>query len=168
MEPLHQNVARVLAAATAAGLALEVRHFPDRTATAQQAAEAVGVGVGQIVKSLIFAVDGAPVVALVSGSNRLDEARLAAAAGGATVGRVDAEAARAATGFPIGGVPPFGHVSPLPVFVDEDLLAYEVLWAAAGTPHDNFPISPADLVRVSAGVVCTLRPDPVSLPDRSV
>ena len=94
------------------------------------------------------------VLALVSGSNQLDEAALAAAAGGSSAAaRVDADAVRAATGFPIGGVPPFGLATSLRVFVDDDLLQYDELWAAAGTPHVNFAITPDDLVRVTGGTV---------------
>ena len=108
-DQLHPNVVRVKQAATAAGLTIETRKFPEGTKTAQDAADAIGVGVGQIVKSLVFGVDDEIVMALVSGSNQLDEKKLAAAAGGAKCKRVDADAVRAATGFPIGGVPSFVH-----------------------------------------------------------
>src|SRR3954471_12155757 len=112
---LHRNARRVVDAAAALGLALDVHEFPDGTRTAEDAARAVGVEVGQIVKTLVFSVDGAPVLALVSGKNRLDEDALARLAGGegARVGRVDANAVRTATGFAIGGVPPFGHPAQL-------------------------------------------------------
>jgi prolyl-tRNA editing enzyme YbaK/EbsC (Cys-tRNA(Pro) deacylase) len=109
------------------------------------------------VKSLIFAVDGEVVLAYVSGANQLDEDRLAAAAGGAKCSRVDADIVRQVTGFPIGGVPPFGHDTALRAFVDPDLLAYDEVWAAAGTWHDVFPIAPPDLVRASGGVVVDLK-----------
>jgi prolyl-tRNA editing enzyme YbaK/EbsC (Cys-tRNA(Pro) deacylase) len=109
-------------------------------------------------------VRDAPVLALVSGSNRLDERKLAAAAAEnedtnapAPVRRCDADQVRAATGYPIGGVPPFGHPSPLPTFVDEDLLGYDVAWAAAGTPRHNFSITPSELVRVTGGTVADLK-----------
>ena len=101
---MHPNVQRVVAAAGDLGLTIEVRTFPEGTKTAADAAAAIGVEVGQIVKSLVFAVDGDVVMALVSGANQLDERKLAAAAGGAKSGRVDADAVREATGFPIGGV----------------------------------------------------------------
>ncbi|MET0580206.1 MAG: YbaK/EbsC family protein, partial [Ilumatobacteraceae bacterium] len=114
----HPNVGRVVAAAAAAGLDVTTVRFPDGTKTAADAAAAIGVDVGQIVKSLIFGVDGDVVLALVSGANQLDEAKLAAAAGGTRCARVDADTVRAATGYPIGGVPPFGHATELPVFVD--------------------------------------------------
>jgi prolyl-tRNA editing enzyme YbaK/EbsC (Cys-tRNA(Pro) deacylase) len=156
-EQLHPNVAKVVAAGSELGLSIEPYHFPDGTKTAADAAAAIGVDVGQIVKSLIFAVDGAVVLAYVSGRNQLDEHKLAAASGGSTCTRVDADTVRAATGFPIGGVPPFGHAMPLPVFVDPDLLDYDVVWAAAGTWTDVFAIAPAELVRVSGGTVTDLR-----------
>ena len=111
--------------------------------------------VGQIVKSLVFSVGDEVVVALVSGPNRLDEQRLADAAGdaGAPVTRPDAGGVRAATGYPIGGVPPFGHPRPLATFVDEDLLAYDEVWAAAGTPDTVFPIAPTELLRLSGAEI---------------
>ena len=153
----HPNVRRVVDAAAAAGLDITTVRFPDGTKTAADAAAAIGVDVGQIVKSLIFGVDGDVVLAIVSGANQLDEAKLATAAGGTSCARVDADTVRAATGFPIGGVPPFGHATELAVFVDPDLLAYDEVWAAAGTWNDVFAIEPAALVRASAGTVVDLR-----------
>ena len=153
----HPNVERVVAAANAAGLHIEVRQFPEGTRTAVEAAAAIGVGVGQIVKSLVFGVDDEIVMALVSGANTLDESRLAVAAGGERCARVDADAVRAATGFPIGGVPPFGHTTQLRIFIDPDLLQYDEVWAAAGTWHDVFGIEPQMLVEVSAGVIVDLK-----------
>jgi prolyl-tRNA editing enzyme YbaK/EbsC (Cys-tRNA(Pro) deacylase) len=146
---------RVVDAADREGLVVEVREFPEGTRTARDAAAAVGVDVGQIVKSLAFEVDGAIVIALISGKNRLDEAQLAQAAGAskASVRRANPDAVRAATGFAIGGVPPFGHENWLRIFVDEDLLGYVEVWAAAGTPRHVFSIAPDDLVRVSGGQV---------------
>ena len=151
---MHRNVRAVVAAARGRGLAIEPRSFPDGTKTAADAAAAIGVEVGQIVKSLVFLVDGQPTMALVAGDNRLDEAKLATAADGTKVERPDGDAVRAATGFPIGGVPPVGH--DLPIYVDEDLLRYDEVWAAAGTWTDVFPVAPADLVRVTGGTVCSL------------
>ena len=112
---------------------------------------------GQIVKSLVFGVDDEIVMALVSGVNQLDEKKLAAAAGGAQCKRVDADAVRGATGYAIGGVPPFGHSTQLRVFVDPDLLQYDEVWAAAGTWNDNFGANPNDIVRVAGGVVTDLK-----------
>ena len=156
-EALHPNVVRVVEAARALGLEIVPRRFPDGTKTAADAAAAIGVELGQIVKSLIFAVDGEVVLAYVSGSNQLDEKKLALAAGGLKCTRVDADVVRQATGFPIGGVPPFGHSTQLRVFVDPDLLQYDEVWAAAGTWNDNFGAAPADIVRVSGGVVTDLK-----------
>ena len=153
---LHPNVQRVVEAGAARGLTIEPRQFPEGTKTAQDAATAIGVEVGQIVKSLIFAVDGEIVLAYVSGANRLDEAKLADAAGGLTCSRVDADVVRTVTGYPIGGVPPFGHATDLRVFVDPDLLRYDEVWAAAGTWHDVFPLAPDELVRASGAVVVEL------------
>jgi Cys-tRNA(Pro) deacylase len=154
---MHPNAARVAAAARDLGLAVDLKEFPDGTRTAEDAARAIGVEVGQIVKSLVFTLDGDLVMALVSGRNRLDEARLAAALGGAEVGRADAAGVREATGYAIGGVPPFGHPTALATAIDEDLLDYDEVWAAAGTPRDVFAIDPNDLARVTGGTVATLR-----------
>ena len=156
-EALHPNVVRVVEAARALGLEIVPRRFPDGTKTAADAATAIGVELGQIVKSLIFAVDGEVVLAYVSGSNQLDEKKLALAAGGLKCTRVDADVVRQATGFPIGGVPPFGHATQLRVFVDPDLLQYDEVWAAAGTWNDNFGANPNDIVRVAGGVVTDLK-----------
>ena len=157
MSDVHPNTLRVITAAREAGLEITTRRFPEGTKTAADAAAAIGVVVGQIVKSLVFGVDNEIVMALVSGSNQLDEKKLAAAAGGAKCSRVDADAVRAATGYPIGGVPPFGHSTQLRVFVDPDLLQYNEVWAAAGTWNDNFGAAPADIVRVAGGVVTDLK-----------
>jgi prolyl-tRNA editing enzyme YbaK/EbsC (Cys-tRNA(Pro) deacylase) len=156
---MHPNVSRVVAAAADRGLVIEPRSFPDGTRTAQEAADAIGVDLGQIVKSLIFGVDGELVLAYVSGANQLDESKLAAAAGGLTCQRVDADAVRKATGFPIGGVPPFGHTMQLRIFIDPDLLQFEEVWAAAGTWHDVFGIEPHKLVEASGGALTDLKRD---------
>jgi prolyl-tRNA editing enzyme YbaK/EbsC (Cys-tRNA(Pro) deacylase) len=153
----HRNVRRVIDAGEALGIEVRPVTFPEGTKTAQDAADAIGVGVGQIVKSLIFAVDGEVVLAYVSGANRLDEAKLAAAAGGERCTRVDADMVREATGFPIGGVPPFGHTTELRVFIDPDLLTHGEIWAAAGTWHDVFTLTPDQLVEASGGAIVALR-----------
>ncbi len=139
-----------------ADLGVHVRTFPDGTRTAVEAARAVGCELGQIVKSLVFVAGGGPVVALVSGANRLDERRLGAVAG-EPVAKADAETARTATGYSIGGVPPFGHASDVPVFMDRDLLAYAVVWAAAGRPDSVFEIEPARLRELSKATVIDLK-----------
>ena len=153
----HPNVHRVVAAAAERGLTIEPKRFAEGAKTAIDAANSIGVEVGQIVKSLIFGVDGRVVLAYVSGANQLDEKKLAAAAGGRKCERVDADTVRSATGFPIGGVPPFGHTTHLDVFIDPDLLQYDEVWAAAGTWHDVFGIEPHKLVEASEGLVTDLK-----------
>jgi prolyl-tRNA editing enzyme YbaK/EbsC (Cys-tRNA(Pro) deacylase) len=138
---------RFIAAAGRLGSEPDVRRFPQGTKTAQDAATAIGCDVAQIVKSLVFTADGAPLLALTSGVNRADVRRLATLAGASEVRRATAEQARAATGFAVGGTPPFGHPSGVRTFCDEDLLRHEVVWAAAGTPDSVFPLTPADLLR---------------------
>ena len=154
---MHANVQRVVDAAAALGLEVSPRTFPDGTRTAQEAADAIGVELGQIVKSLIFGVDGEIVLAYVSGAHQLDETKLAEAAGGVMCQRVDADVVRSATGFPIGGVAPFGLKTQLRVFIDPDLLKYDEVWAAAGTWHDVFGIEPHKLVEASGGAVTDLK-----------
>jgi Cys-tRNA(Pro) deacylase len=148
--------ARVKQALADRGVEAEIFEFPQGTRTAEDAARAIGTTLAQIVKSLVFVADGRPVLALASGRNRVDVAKLARAAGAARIERADADLVRSATGFAIGGVPPVGHTTPLDTFIDEDLLRYEVVYAAAGTPTAIFPIAPADLVRVTGGRVVDL------------
>jgi Cys-tRNA(Pro) deacylase len=157
MSDLHPNTLRVIAAAREAGLEITTRRFPEGTKTAADAAAAIGVVVGQIVKSLVFGVDNEIVMALVSGSNQLDEKKLAAAAGGSKCSRVDADAVRAATGYPIGGVPPLGLATQMRVFIDPDLLQYDEVWAAAGTWNDVFAIKPDSLVLSTGGLIADLK-----------
>ena len=159
MTALHPTAARVAAAAADRGLAVEVRAFPDGTRTAVDAAAAVGCDVAQIVKSLVFVVDEVPVVVLVGGADRLDEDRLAAACGApaGSVRRASADEVRAATGFAVGGVPPFGHARELRCFVDDALLDHDVVWAAAGTPMHVFAAAPAALVDAARATVTTVR-----------
>jgi prolyl-tRNA editing enzyme YbaK/EbsC (Cys-tRNA(Pro) deacylase) len=156
---LHPNAVRVVEAAGRLGLDIEVRRFPEGTKTAADAAAAIGVEVGQIVKSLVFSVDGELVMALVSGQNQLDERKLAAACGGAKASRVDADTVRDATGFPIGGVPPLGLASPLRTFLDPDLLDFSEVWAAGGTWHDVFGVEPHRLREATGAEVVQLRRD---------
>ncbi len=144
----------------AAGLDVEIREFPAGTRTAEDAARALGTTVAQIVKALVFLADDRPVLALVSGANRLDEGKLAAACGAQRVVKADADRVRSATGFVIGGVPPLGHRWPLPVYLDRDLLAHEIVYAAAGAPTAVFPVTPADLWRVTGAQVVDLRVEP--------
>ena len=155
---MHPSARRVADAALDRGLTIEVVEFDETTRTAPDAANAIGCQVAQIVKSLIFIANGEPVVALVSGANRLDERKLAALRGISRkkVKRPDADTAKTITGFSIGGVPPFGHASALPVYVDQDLTRFDVVWAAAGTPFAVFAITPDDLVQASHGTVVDL------------
>jgi prolyl-tRNA editing enzyme YbaK/EbsC (Cys-tRNA(Pro) deacylase) len=152
---MHPKAQQVVGAAAGAGLHVEVVEYPEGTRSAADAAAAVGCEVARIVKSLVFAVDGEPVLALVGGDTRLDEDLLAAAAGG-SVGRADADLVRTATGYAIGGVPPFGHATPLATFVDEPLLQHATVWAAAGTPRHVFEADPSELVRVAGARVVPL------------
>lgn len=154
---MHPNVARVTDAARAAGVDISVERFPEGTRTAADAARAVGCEVGQIVKSLVFMADARPVVALVSGANRVDLGRLATATGATEARRADGDEARAATGFAIGGVPPFGHGSQVAVVIDRDLLAFDRVWAAAGLPDAVFAIAPDDLLRASGGTIADVK-----------
>ena len=156
---MHPSARKVADAALGRGLTIEVMEFDETTRTAPDAANAIGCQVAQIVKSLIFIANGEPVVALVSGANRLDERKLAAlrGIGRKKVKRPDADTAKTITGFSIGGVPPFGHASALPVYVDEDLTRFDVVWAAAGTPFAVFAITPDDLVQASHGTVVDLK-----------
>src|SRR4051812_23821215 len=149
---MSATVQRVMQALAQAGVEAEVRSFPAGTRTAQDAAAGVGVEVGRIVKSLVFARprSGRALLVLVSGANRAEE-RLLADEGGEPVARADADFVRRTTGFSIGGVPPVGHATELDTLIDEDLLRYACVWAAAGTPTDVFPIAPDDLVRATGG-----------------
>lgn len=160
MSPIEGAVARVVEAGGTVGLSIVPRRFPDGTRTAADAAAAVGVHQGRIVKSLVFDVDGEAVVALVGGTDRLDEQRLAAAAGGSEVSRPDAERVRAVTGFAIGGVPPIGHATGLRVFMDEALLEHSTVWAAAGTGHDVFEVDPRALADATRSEVGEIRKPP--------
>ena len=147
---------RVRAALESAGISVEVRSFDASTRTAQDAANAIGTTVGQIVKSLVFISGDHPVLALVSGSNQVDLGRLGALTDG-TIRKADAAAVRQATGYAIGGVPPFGFPSPLPTFIDRDLLQFADVWAAAGTPNHVFKATPTELVRITGGAVVDLK-----------
>lgn len=156
MEQQISAPSRVQSALTAAGVDARIEEFPSSTRTAQEAATTVGTSVGQIVKSLVFLAGGSPVMALVSGVNRLDPQRLAELSG-AEIAKANADAVRQATGYAIGGVPPIGFPVPIPTFIDRDLLQYDVVWAAAGTPRHVFPIAPWELVRITGGRVADLR-----------
>ena len=150
-------VDRFLEAAHERGLDLEIRRFPVGTKTAPDAARAVGCEVGQIVKSLVFMADGRAVLALTSGANRVDVGKLAGLLGASEVHRATADEARRATGFAIGGTPPFGFAGAVRVLMDGDLLGHEEVWAAAGTPDSVFRIPPQALREAAAAEVADFR-----------
>ena len=143
--------------AASGGVAIAVTRFPATTRTAQDAAREIGCAVDEIVKSLVFLADGAPLVVLCSGAARVDEAKLRDVLHASGLRRATAEEAKAATGYAIGGVPPFAHNTALPVLIDRGLLAFTTVWAAAGLPDAVFPVAPADLVRLSGGTATDVR-----------
>jgi prolyl-tRNA editing enzyme YbaK/EbsC (Cys-tRNA(Pro) deacylase) len=155
--PLKGSAARVQAELDRLGHPGRVREFAETTRTAAEAAEQIGCGVGQIAKSLVFRAEpsGRPVLVIASGGNRVKEA-LVEALLGERLARADAAYVRERTGFAIGGVAPLGHAEPPVVFIDRDLLRYAEIWAAAGSPFAVFPLSPADLVRLTGGQVIDL------------
>ncbi len=155
---LSGSAQRVQAALDAHGLTAEVREFPASTRTSAAAAAAIGCTVGQIAKSLVFRArtSDRAVMVIASGANRVDEKAVAARLG-EPIGRADADFVRARTGYAIGGVPPVGHPEPLPTFIDRDLLGYDEIWAAAGTPNAVFRLRPADLVTLTGGEVADIR-----------
>jgi prolyl-tRNA editing enzyme YbaK/EbsC (Cys-tRNA(Pro) deacylase) len=148
---VHPNVERVAAALRGGDASGEIRELSDSTRTADEAAAALGVPVGAIVKSLVFTADHEPVMVLASGDHQVDTAAVATALGAGKVRRADADTVRAATGYPIGGVPPVAHSTDLRVLVDRHLATYDVLWAAAGTPNAVFSTSYDELVRLTGG-----------------
>jgi prolyl-tRNA editing enzyme YbaK/EbsC (Cys-tRNA(Pro) deacylase) len=158
MPELSASAQKVQQALQALGMSLEVVELPGSTRTAVEASQAVGCSVGQIVKSLVFKTKHSqqPVLVLASGANRVDERKIEAQLGEA-LGKADAEFVREHTGFAIGGVPPVGHDRPLAGFIDEDLMQYGEIWAAAGTPHAVFRLAPADLLRMTGGRVINLK-----------
>lgn len=158
---LHPTAERFAESAKRLGLEIEIRQFEATTRTAEDAANAIGCSVGQIVKSLVFLVDGEAMMTLVSGPNRLDEKKLAALCrvGRKKVKRADADKVREVTGYSIGGVPPFAHLTKLRTFIDEDFFQYDTVWAAGGTSNAVFAIAPDALRRVTGGEAVALKPD---------
>jgi prolyl-tRNA editing enzyme YbaK/EbsC (Cys-tRNA(Pro) deacylase) len=152
------RIARVVAAARALGLEIEPVTFAETTRTAENAARAIGCDVAQIVKSLIFQSEGKPILFLVCGANRLDLRRAAAATGVRVLVKADADLTKRTTGFSIGGVPPFGHATDVPVYIDEDLMRFNIVWAAAGRPDSVFSVVPSILqTRIGARVIALKR-----------
>lgn len=158
MTDLPRSAQRVQEAAAAMNLEIAVTEMPKSTRTAPEAAAACGCQLAQIVKSLIFrgADTGTPYLFLVSGSNRVDEAKVAAHIG-ETLERPDANFVREVTGFAIGGVPPFGHASDMAVYIDEELLQHQRIWAAAGTPKCLFSVEPKALCRATSPQVIAVK-----------
>lgn len=149
---------RVQDALNALGVACQVVELPESTHSAAEAAQAIGCRVEQIAKSLVFRgrSTNQPILAIVSGGNRVDEEKLAVLVA-EPVARANADYVRQQTGYAIGGVPPVGHVQSLTCVVDEDLLQYEQIWAAAGTPRAVFRLTPADLQRITDGRVVSVK-----------
>ena len=154
---LSASARRVQQALEAFGMSLEVVELSESTRTSQEAAKAMGCGVGQIANSLVFrgARSGKPILVIASGSNRVNEGKLAELAG-EPAAKADADFVREATGYAIGGVPPVGHSRELAIYIDRDLLRYGEIWAAAGTPHAVFKLNPAELARITGGTVAAI------------
>lgn len=150
------SVERVRAALVAAGHADSIEAFPEGTRSAAEAAAAVGCQVAQIAKSIIFRAGERAVLVIASGANRVDMGKVAAATG-FHVKRADGNWVRDITGFAIGGVAPLGHLAPPVVLVDADLLAYDRVWAAAGSPMHVFATTPSELLRISGGTVADVK-----------
>lgn len=149
---LSSSARKVQDALNALGISLDVVELSSSTRTALEAAEAVGCEVGQIVKSLVFKAKRSerPILVITSGKNRVDEKKIETLIG-EPLGKADADFVRLHTGFVIGGVPPLGHTERLETFIDEDLLEYLEVWAAAGTPNAIFRLNPKDLARMTGG-----------------
>ena len=154
LSDLSASARRVQEALQEHGLDCQVVELPDSTRTAPEAAAAIGCQVAQIVKSLVFRGrhTDRPILVIASGANRVNEKRLGELAG-EPVEKASADFVRERTGFAIGGVPPLGHAEPLLTFIDQDLLRYDIVWAAAGTPHAVFRLTPSQLTRVAGGKV---------------
>ncbi len=158
MTELPPNAEKVARAATALDLSIKVQIMAQSARTAQEAATACGCLVDQIVKSLIFRVHpgNKPILLLVSGANRVNEAKIAQTVGGA-IERPDAKYVRQTTGFAIGGIPPFGHPLPMETLMDEELLAHGIVWAAAGTPLAVFAVDPKQLQKATGARLVSVR-----------
>ena len=158
VKELSASARKVQETLKAMGFACEVVELPDSTRTAVEAAQAVGCQVGQIVKSLIFKgrQSGKPVLVIASGPNRVNEKRVGELFG-EPIEKANADFVRQHTGFAVGGVPPVGHLEPLQTFIDEDLLQYPEIWAAAGTPHAVFCLTPKDLMAMTGGEITSIK-----------
>jgi prolyl-tRNA editing enzyme YbaK/EbsC (Cys-tRNA(Pro) deacylase) len=157
-EELSSSAQKVQQVLNVLGMSLQVVELPGSTRTAVEAAQAVGCQVGQIVKSLVFKAKRSerPILVIASGQNRVDEKRIEALIG-EPLGKADADFVRQRTGFVIGGVPPVGHLEKLETYIDRDLLQFDQLWAAAGTPHAVFRLKPAELLNMTGGQVADIK-----------
>ena len=149
MKPAAERVQKIL---QELGLDSQILEFSESTKTSAAAATAIGTTVAQIAKSILFAAGDEPVMVIASGINRIDVAKVQTHIG-TPLGKANAAFVRDHTGYVIGGVPPVGHAVKFPIFIDRDLLQYDELWAAGGTPNAVFPIKPADLVRITGGEI---------------
>ncbi|HJZ24210.1 MAG TPA: YbaK/EbsC family protein [Candidatus Babeliales bacterium] len=151
---VNKSVEKVQAALTHFGIATKITQFPEGTRTAQEAAAAIGCSVAQIVKSIIFCTEknNSPILVLTSGINRVDEKMIEQALG-EKIKKASADFVKEVTGFAIGGVPPVGHAQKITTFIDKDLLHYQEVWAAAGTPYTVFCLISSDLSRITDGAV---------------
>ena len=157
MNKLSPKADKVQAVLDELGLTLQVVELPASTRTAQEAAQAIGCQVGQIAKSLIFKskTTNRPILVIASGINRVSE-KIISQLVGEKIGKADADFVRQETGFAIGGVPPVGHKNNLETFIDQDLIAFNEIWAAAGTPHAVFQLTGGDLIRATQGRVISV------------
>jgi len=156
-KPLSASAQRVQDALAAAGVAATIIEYDVPARTSVEAAAVLGCTVAQIAKSLVFrALSGTPVLVIASGANRVDERKVEAHVGEA-IGKADAAFVRECTGYAIGGIPPLGHARPLTTLVDRDLLQFDVVYAAGGTPHAMFPLPPAELLRIAGGDAADVR-----------
>jgi prolyl-tRNA editing enzyme YbaK/EbsC (Cys-tRNA(Pro) deacylase) len=157
MKPLSPTAQRVQDALNMAGVAASIVEYDVPARTSAEAAAVLGCSVAQIAKSLVFrAASGAPVLVIASGANRVDEAKVSALIG-ESIGRADPAFVRDRTGYAIGGIPPLGHTNALKTLIDRDLLEYNCIYAAGGTPHAMFPLLPSDLVRIAGGRVADVK-----------
>jgi prolyl-tRNA editing enzyme YbaK/EbsC (Cys-tRNA(Pro) deacylase) len=156
--PLSPSVQKVQDALEALGISIQVVQLQATTRTSADAARAVGCRVEQIAKSLVFQtmISHRPLLVIASGSNRVNEERIAGLIS-EPIGKADADFVRRHTGFVIGGVPPVGHIERLDIFIDQDLLQHEEIWAAAGSPHAVFKLTPQDLVKMTGGLVTSIK-----------
>ena len=157
-ESLSTSAQKVQDALEALGVSLKVVELPGSTRTAVEAAQAIGVQVGQIVKSLVFKSKRTqrPILVIASGANRVKEKKIEVLID-EPLGKADADFVREQTGFAIGGIPPVGHARPIQTFIDRDLLQYDEVWAAAGTPHAVFRLTPDELIRITTGTLVDIK-----------